>query len=87
MEYYGNNGALKAVIEGLNAAEVYYPAIDKGWISKHDHAAYLGRELARAEHALKSDEPYVQDAAPEKQSTSHASISCGCASTSKEVCK
>jgi tetrahydromethanopterin S-methyltransferase subunit A len=30
-----------------------------------DHAAYLGRELARAEHALSSGDEYVQDAAPE----------------------
>jgi tetrahydromethanopterin S-methyltransferase subunit A len=40
--------------------------IDRGLISRLDHAAYLGRELARAEESLRSGEPFVQDAAPEK---------------------
>jgi uncharacterized protein DUF4346 len=37
-------------------------APDHRWklLSRLDHAAYLGRELARAEHALTSGELYVQ---------------------------
>ena len=35
-----------------------------GWCSRLDHAAYLGRELARAEHALHTGTRYRQDAAP-----------------------
>lgn len=65
MEHHRNDGVLDAVIEGRTAAAVYYPAIDRGLLSRLDHAAYLGRELARAEHALKSGEDYVQDQAPE----------------------
>ncbi|MGV2829536.1 DUF4346 domain-containing protein [Myxosarcina sp. GI1(2024)] len=30
-------------------------------ITKLDHAAYLGREFARAEYALINDEEYIQD--------------------------
>ncbi len=65
LEHYRNDGLLDTVIEGSAAAELYTPAIDRGLISRLDHAAYLGRELARAEQSLKSGEPFIQDAAPE----------------------
>jgi tetrahydromethanopterin S-methyltransferase subunit A len=65
LEHYRNDGLLDVVIEGSTAAELYTPAIDRYLISRLDHAAYLGRELARAEESLHSGEPYIQDAAPE----------------------
>ncbi len=65
LEHYLNDGVLDMVIEGGSAAELYTPAIDRGLISRLDHAAYLGRELARAEESLHSGKPYVQDAAPQ----------------------
>jgi tetrahydromethanopterin S-methyltransferase subunit A len=65
LEHYINDGVLDAVIEGGSAAELYTPAIDQGLISRLDHAAYLGRELARAEESLRSGKPFVQDAAPQ----------------------
>jgi tetrahydromethanopterin S-methyltransferase subunit A len=65
LEHYLNDGLLDTVIEGSSAAELYTPAIDRGLISRLDHAAYLGWELARAEESLRSGEPFVQDAAPE----------------------
>jgi tetrahydromethanopterin S-methyltransferase subunit A len=65
LEHYLNDGLLDVVIEGASAAELYTPAIDRGLISRLDHAAYLGRELARAEESLRCGEPFVQDAAPE----------------------
>ena len=34
---------------------------DKIWVTKFDHAAYLGRELMRAEIALAHGHDYVQD--------------------------
>jgi tetrahydromethanopterin S-methyltransferase subunit A len=66
VEHYKNNGVLTTIIEGRSAAQVYMTAIERGLLSRLDHAAYLGRELARAEHALSSGKPYVQDAAPEQ---------------------
>jgi tetrahydromethanopterin S-methyltransferase subunit A len=65
LEHYRDDGLLDTVIEGGTAAELYTPAIDRGLISRLDHAAYLGRELARAESSLHSGKPFVQDAAPE----------------------
>ena len=75
LEHYAYTGVLTTIIEGRTAAELYMTAIDCKLVSRLDHAAYLGRELARAEHALASGEPYVQDAAPETEDTGH----CGCA--------
>jgi tetrahydromethanopterin S-methyltransferase subunit A len=69
LEHYKNSGFLTTLIEGRSAAELYMTAIEHALISRLDHAAYLGRELARAEHSLSSGEPYVQDAAPEQCSS------------------
>ncbi len=80
LEHYRNDGLLDLVIEGASAAELYTPAIDRGLVSRLDHAAYLGRELARAEESLCSGEPFIQDAAPELAAPlALASVVCGSA--------
>ncbi|MBO0758261.1 MAG: DUF4346 domain-containing protein [Bradyrhizobiaceae bacterium] len=66
VEHYQNNGVLTTIIEGHSAAELYMTAIERGLLTRLDHAAYLGRELARAEHSLSSGSAYVQDAAAEQ---------------------
>lgn len=78
LEHYRKDGVLDAVIEGHAAAEVYIPAIERNLVSRLDHAAYLGRELARAEAALKESSEYVQDGAPERQGPSPERTACGC---------
>jgi tetrahydromethanopterin S-methyltransferase subunit A len=70
LEHYGNDGVLDVVIEGKSPAEVYIPAAERALVSRLDHAAYLGKELARAEQALEAGVAYVQDAAPEDGSGS-----------------
>ena len=79
LEHYANNGMLTTIIEGHAAVELYMTAIDRSLVSRLDHAAYLGRELARAEHALALGEPYMQDAAPELVSGTHCDCINGCA--------
>ncbi|MEK6935104.1 MAG: DUF4346 domain-containing protein [Nanoarchaeota archaeon] len=37
--------------------------LDDGWISRLDHAAYLGRELANAKNCLENGKEYVQEGA------------------------
>ncbi len=69
LEHYKNNGVLTTIIEGRSATEVYMTAVERALLTRLDHAAYLGRELARAENALSSGEVYVQDAAPEQCSS------------------
>lgn len=65
LEHYSNDGVLGSVIEGRTVAECYTPAIDHGLVSRLDHAAYLGGELTRAEAALTTGEPFIQDRAPD----------------------
>lgn len=80
LEHYRNDGVLDAMIEGSTAAELYTPAIERGLISRLDHAAYLGRELSRAERALVTGESYTQDQAPEASPVS-TYRGCGCSSS------
>lgn len=65
LEHFHNDGVLTAIIVGRSAAELYCTAIDRSLVSRLDHAAYLGKELARAEDCLHSGDTYIQDAAPE----------------------
>ena len=81
LEHYRNDGAINAIIEGHTAAEIYTPAIQEGLISRLDHAAYVGRELARAEHALLTGGHYLQDAAPELSRPLSVSAQGGCTAT------
>lgn len=67
LEHYRNDGVLDVVIEGGRANELYFPAIERGLVSLLDHACYIGKELARAENALLTGEPYTQDGAPEQE--------------------
>jgi len=60
-EHYNNQGKLQHVIEGETGPQIYHTICQRGFVALLAHAAYLGRELQRAEEALKSGKPYVQD--------------------------
>lgn len=60
-EHYNSKDELLRVIEGSGARSIYLTLIRNGWVSKLDHAAYLGRELTRAELALQNGGEYIQD--------------------------
>jgi tetrahydromethanopterin S-methyltransferase subunit A len=62
-EHYENSGRLAHVIEGPQAALIAATVIQEGLVTQLDHAAYLGRELTKAEIALKTCSHYEQDAA------------------------
>jgi dihydropteroate synthase-like protein len=49
------------IIKGETAEKVYSKIEELGLITRLDHAAYLGRELEKAEIALKIGKEYVQD--------------------------
>ena len=86
LEHYANTGVLSTIIEGRTAAELYMTAINRNLISRLDHAAYLGRELARAESALASGDRYVQDAAPEAASAEDCGCTDACGSANTKLC-
>jgi len=78
VEHYASSGELTCVVEGATAAAVYAEIIARGLVTRLDHAAYLGRELARAERSLQTGEPYVQDrAAGDGEESAGGSCDCG----------
>jgi tetrahydromethanopterin S-methyltransferase subunit A len=79
VEHYTNDGVVDVTIEGASPSAVYSAAIEKGLVSRLDHAAYLGRELARAERSLETGERYVQDRAPGEVLPDPQPSGCGCA--------
>jgi tetrahydromethanopterin S-methyltransferase subunit A len=62
-EHYENNGRLVHVIQGQQADIIAATAVERGFVTQLDHAAYLGRELQKAEAALSGEATYEQDAA------------------------
>jgi tetrahydromethanopterin S-methyltransferase subunit A len=77
LEHYRNDGTLDCVVEGRTPSAVGAAAVERGLVSRLDHAIYLGRELARAESSLRTGEPYVQDRAPGSSTGAAAEPECG----------
>jgi tetrahydromethanopterin S-methyltransferase subunit A len=63
VEHYDYQNRLLHVVEGRTARSLYWTILRLGWVSELLHAAYLGKELARAEQALETGSPFVQDGA------------------------
>ena len=55
VDLLGPDGATRATIEGLTAEGVEHEVLEAGWVSTLSHAAWLGRELARAERTGPKD--------------------------------
>ena len=66
VEHYDNEGVLRTVVEGRGAEDLAATLLREKLVTRLDHAAYLGRELTRAEIALKEGKPYIQDRAPDR---------------------
>ena len=79
VEHYTNGGTLDCVVAGATPAAVYAEIVKRRLVSQLDHAAYLGCELAKAEHSLKSGDAYVQDRAPgiPRPEQADATANCG----------
>jgi tetrahydromethanopterin S-methyltransferase subunit A len=63
VEHYAYDNTLLRVIEGASARAIYAAIINGGWVTELSHAAYLGKELAKAECSLRHGVKYVQDGA------------------------
>lgn len=59
-DHYTTDDDLRAVVEGEDPRAIYWEFIEREWITEMGHAAYLGKELARAERALETGESYEQ---------------------------
>ena len=63
VEHYAYDNTLLRVIEGATARTICAMIIDSGWVTELSHAAYLGKELAKAELSLLNGFKYLQDGA------------------------
>lgn len=63
VEHYAYDNTLLRVIEGTNARALYTTIITDGWVTELSHAAYLGKEFAKAELSIKLGFQHVQDGA------------------------
>ncbi len=60
--HYTPQGEHTTTLAGTSAKAIYMGLIERNLLFRLDHAAYVGQELARAEAALHSRQPYEQDA-------------------------
>jgi tetrahydromethanopterin S-methyltransferase subunit A len=63
VDHYSYNNRLLRVLEGNDADSICYTIIKGGWVTELTHAAYLGRELIRAQLSMEMGFTYVQDGA------------------------
>ncbi len=63
VEHYSYDNTLLHIMEGKDARSIYHTLIKNGWVTELSHAAYLGKELVRAEASLNNGTRYVQDGA------------------------
>jgi len=61
VEHYSYDNKLLRVIEGKDARSIYWTIIKNEWVTQLTHAAYLGKELIKAELSIKLGFKYVQD--------------------------
>ncbi len=76
LEHHAADHRTTVALVGSRARDLYLAAIRRGLVSRLDHAAYLGCELAKAERALTLKTRYVQDR-PEPQESGSISVSGG----------
>lgn len=67
VEHYKADGTLNEVIYGEDPVVIASTAIERGLVSRLDHAAYLGREIEKAYLSIVHGFPYFQDSAPGKE--------------------
>ncbi len=61
VDHYSNDYILRHVLKGKRAEDICTTIMKLGLVSRLDHAAYLGRELQKAEDALRLGHNYEQE--------------------------
>ncbi len=63
VEHYGYDNRLLRTLESASPRALYLKIIAESWVTEMSHAAYLGKELEKAEISLKTGAVFIQDAA------------------------
>ncbi len=58
---HSKDGKTDVIIEGDNARDICDTVLHLGLVTGLDHSLYLGRELEKAEIALRTGRSYIQD--------------------------
>jgi len=61
IRYYDSDNNLKLTFSGINTSQIIQEIVERGLVSRLEHAAYLGKEIEKAILALKNNLKYVQD--------------------------
>ena len=61
VEHYSMDNKLLRIIEGEDPITIYKTIIRNHWVTQLSHAAYLGKELAKADLSMRVKFKYVQD--------------------------
>ncbi|MFC2154369.1 DUF4346 domain-containing protein [Candidatus Altiarchaeota archaeon] len=61
VQFFGYNRKLKEKFSSSSAEKLCKEILEKELVSNIQHAAYIGRELVKAEVALNTGKKYVQD--------------------------
>ena len=61
VEHYSNVNQLLHILKGEDARNIYWTILENRWVTELSHAAYLGKELAKAEMSIKLGFKYIQD--------------------------
>jgi len=69
VEHYGNDGILRTIVEGRIAVDLAATLVREGLVTRLDHAAYIGRELTRAEIAVRDRNRAPDDVRPGQDNT------------------
>jgi tetrahydromethanopterin S-methyltransferase subunit A len=63
VEHYSYDNKLVRKIEGKKSRDIYLTIINNRWVTELGHAAYLGKELSRAELSITKGYRFIQDGA------------------------
>ena len=63
VEHYSYENKLLRIIKGIDSRAIYWTIIENEWVTQLSHAAYIGKELAKAELSIKLGFKYVQEGA------------------------
>jgi len=61
VRYYTNNHRLVHTFSGNKTVELIHEIVERGLVSRLEHAGYLGREIEKAHTAMRLGIEYVQD--------------------------
>ncbi len=61
VRYYTNSHELVHTFSGNKTVELVHELVERGLVSRPEHAGYLGREIEKAHIAMRLGIEYVQD--------------------------